>query len=215
VHPHGRHRYQLAVAAVVTCWVLAGCDPSDVAQPPISTTPSVPAVAGQPLELAKSALLAVGFSGHSRDVLRDRVQLVDSNWTVCTQDPAPGPATRGTVVELGVVKDSEVCPAASQTTSATPVPTTILPPPTTTPAAAPAPRPAPKPAPKPAPAPPPVLVPEPADPPANDDSGGLPSVGTVHAGSFCSPAGSTGLSSTGKPMVCGPGSDGKNRWHGA
>jgi uncharacterized membrane protein YgcG len=38
-------------------------------------------------------------------------------------------------------------------------------------------------------------------------------VGTVRAGSFCSPAGATGVSSTGKPMVCGPASDGRNRWH--
>jgi hypothetical protein len=35
----------------------------------------------------------------------------------------------------------------------------------------------------------------------------------VHPGAFCSPAGATGQSSTGKAMTCGPASDGRNRWH--
>ncbi|MBQ0855557.1 PASTA domain-containing protein [Streptomyces sp. BH-SS-21] len=39
------------------------------------------------------------------------------------------------------------------------------------------------------------------------------SVGTVHPGSFCSPQGATGVTKAGTPMVCGPGSDGHNRWH--
>lgn len=39
------------------------------------------------------------------------------------------------------------------------------------------------------------------------------SVGTVHPGSFCSPRGATGVTEAGTPMVCGPGSDGRNRWH--
>ncbi|MFF5360695.1 PASTA domain-containing protein [Streptomyces scabiei] len=38
------------------------------------------------------------------------------------------------------------------------------------------------------------------------------SVGTVHPGSFCSPQGATGVTKAGTPMVCGPGSDGRNRW---
>ncbi|MFD5653024.1 PASTA domain-containing protein [Streptomyces sp. NPDC127039] len=37
-------------------------------------------------------------------------------------------------------------------------------------------------------------------------------VGTVHPGSFYSPAGATGVTKAGTPMVCGPGSDGRNRW---
>ncbi|MCX5387475.1 Stk1 family PASTA domain-containing Ser/Thr kinase [Streptomyces sp. NBC_00083] len=41
------------------------------------------------------------------------------------------------------------------------------------------------------------------------------SAGTVHPGSFCSPAGATGVTTAGTPMVCGPGSDGRNRWHAA
>jgi hypothetical protein len=38
------------------------------------------------------------------------------------------------------------------------------------------------------------------------------SVGTVHPGSFCSHAGTPGLTDKGTTMVCRPGSDGKLRW---
>ncbi|CAL9389288.1 hypothetical protein SUDANB6_01225 [Streptomyces sp. enrichment culture] len=41
------------------------------------------------------------------------------------------------------------------------------------------------------------------------------SVGTVHPGSYCSPRGAAGVTEAGTPMVCGPGSDGRNRWHRA
>ncbi|MDX3832459.1 PASTA domain-containing protein [Streptomyces europaeiscabiei] len=46
-------------------------------------------------------------------------------------------------------------------------------------------------------------------------TGGGSSVGTVHPGSFCSPRGATGVTEAGTPMVCGPGSDGRNRWRSA
>ncbi len=47
---------------------------------------------------------------------------------------------------------------------------------------------------------------------SSSGSGGT-GVGTVHPGSFCSPPGATGVTKAGTPMVCGPGSDGRNRWH--
>jgi hypothetical protein len=56
-----------------------------------------------------------------------------------------------------------------------------------------------KPKPKPAPPPPP--------------SSGPPDEGVVHPGAFCSPPGATGRTSAGTPMVCGPASDGRDRWH--
>ncbi len=43
---------------------------------------------------------------------------------------------------------------------------------------------------------------------------GPPDEGVVHPGAFCSPAGATGHTVAGTPMVCGPASDGRNRWHG-
>ncbi|RSS18854.1 PASTA domain-containing protein [Streptomyces sp. WAC08401] len=47
---------------------------------------------------------------------------------------------------------------------------------------------------------------------SSDDGGGSSSVGTVHPGSFCSSPGATAVTKAGTPMVCGPGSDGRNRW---
>lgn len=37
--------------------------------------------------------------------------------------------------------------------------------------------------------------------------------GTVHPGAFCD--GGTGVSKTGKPMICAPATDGRNRWQAA
>ncbi len=39
------------------------------------------------------------------------------------------------------------------------------------------------------------------------------SAGAVHPGAFCSPRGATGVTDHGTAMVCGPGSDGRDRWH--
>ncbi len=195
-------------AAVLTAAALAGCgggvvDAPLAVQPPAPVGPSVPDVVGKPLDVAKSALDVAGFTGESQDLLRDRKQLVDGNWVVCTQDPGSVPAPAGTLVELGVVKDVEGCPGSAPTSTAAPT-TTLAP---TSRAAAPAPVPDPE----------PVAEPDP-EPTAEDesdgDSGRGSSAGTVHPGSFCDPPG-TGVSKTGKAMVCAPGSDGRNRWQGA
>jgi hypothetical protein len=55
------------------------------------------------------------------------------------------------------------------------------------------------------------LKPKPPPPPPS----GPPYEGVVHPGAFCSPAGATGVTTAGTPMVCGPASDGRNRWHSA
>ncbi|NIL50942.1 PASTA domain-containing protein [Streptomyces sp. 2BBP-J2] len=47
---------------------------------------------------------------------------------------------------------------------------------------------------------------------SSSSDGGSSNVGTVHPGSYCSPPGATGVTKAGTPMVCGPGSDGRNRW---
>jgi hypothetical protein len=196
------------VAAVLTTTVLAGCgggavDAPLAVQPPVG--PPVPYVVGKPLDVAKSSLEVAGFVGDSQDVLRDREQLLDGNWVVCTQAPGPVPAPVATVVELGVVKDVEECPGSTPTTTAAATTT-----PAPTPRAAP-PRPAPAPVPRPQDDPDPEPAAESED---DEDSGGGSSAGTVNPGSFCDPPG-TGVSKTGKAMVCAPGSDGRNRWRGA
>ncbi|MEU6809786.1 PASTA domain-containing protein [Streptomyces sp. NPDC046831] len=120
-------------------------------------------------------------------------------WRVCFQSPAKGAkVTSGTTVRLDLGEWSDVdlvqhCPAAKDTTYKIPA----------------------------------------NDPDYDSDNGGTGSsgsasggsssssggssgggsVGVVHPGSFCSPAGATGVTEAGTPMICGPGSDGRNRWH--
>jgi hypothetical protein len=53
--------------------------------------------------------------------------------------------------------------------------------------------------------PPPTAAPAP-EPPA-------PAAQVVHPGAFCAPAGARGVTTAGTAMVCGPASDGRNRWH--
>jgi len=65
------------------------------------------------------------------------------------------------------------------------------------------------PAPSPAPAPQSRPAPTPSTPAPNP----APSGNVVKPGAFCS--GGTGVTSTGTPMVCAPGSDGRNRWKAA
>jgi hypothetical protein len=65
--------------------------------------------------------------------------------------------------------------------------------------------------PKPPPPPPPPPQPQPQPPPPTPS--GPPDEGVVHPGAFCSPEGATGHTTAGTPMVCGPASDGRNRWH--
>ncbi|GJF32871.1 hypothetical protein KNE206_55710 [Kitasatospora sp. NE20-6] len=45
-----------------------------------------------------------------KDLQEGRMVLLESNWQVCTQDPAPGTALNGQPVSLGVVKFEEKCP---------------------------------------------------------------------------------------------------------
>jgi hypothetical protein len=60
-----------------------------------------------------------------------------------------------------------------------------------------------RPKPQPQPQPPAPVPPGPTD------------EGIVHPGAFCTPPGATGQTDRGTPMVCGPASDGRNRWHSA
>jgi hypothetical protein len=55
-----------------------------------------------------------------------------------------------------------------------------------------------------------TLPPPTQTPPPTPGSGASP---VVHPGAFCAPAGARGVTTAGTPMVCGPASDGRNRWH--
>lgn len=56
------------------------------------------------------------------------------------------------------------------------------------------------------------VKPKPAPSPSPTPSS-PPDEGVVHPGAFCSPLGATGHTTAGTPMVCGPASDGRDRWH--
>lgn len=78
------------------------------------SNPTLPNLVGQGLVGAQNSAKAAGFTNlTSHDALSSgRVQIIDSNWKVCTQSPAPGPSPVSTTVDFGVVKTDETCPGA-------------------------------------------------------------------------------------------------------
>jgi len=123
--PRDRTRGFAAAVAAVAVGVLAGCggaadEPVPApAPPPVRTAePEPPAAAlpdlvGKGLQAAEDAAQAAGFFAlTSHDALgQRRDQVLDREWTVCFQDPAPGPAPSSTLVVLGAVRLGETCPA--------------------------------------------------------------------------------------------------------
>lgn len=124
-----RNRRCVAVVAVAL-GVLAGCAGTGAddrtaaapSPPPARTVePEPPAVAlpnlvGKGLQAAEDEAQSAGFFAlASHDALgRRRDQVQDREWTVCFQDPAPGPAPGSTLVVLGAVRLGEACPATDQ-----------------------------------------------------------------------------------------------------
>ncbi len=85
-------------------------EPSESATPTVFTMPDL---VGDNLQDAQDELQSLGsLLMDQQDASgQGRAQVIDSNWTVCTQDPAPGVDTPiTTIVTLSVVKDDEVCP---------------------------------------------------------------------------------------------------------
>jgi hypothetical protein len=80
----------------------------DEAEPETATLPDL---VGQDLQAAQDEAQAAGFyllddqdaSG------QNRLQIMDRNWTVCSQEPAPGTHPTDTLVTLNAVKDDETC----------------------------------------------------------------------------------------------------------
>ncbi len=74
---------------------------------------AVPDFVGQVLQTAQDGAQAQGFYLlTSHDSLgRNRNQVLDRNWKVCTQTPAAGTKTgTGTRLDFGTVKIEESCP---------------------------------------------------------------------------------------------------------
>jgi hypothetical protein len=78
---------------------------------------ALPALTGKTLSAAEDSAQANGYTNFtSHDLIGTRVQILDSDWKVCTQSPAPGVHPAGTAVSLGVVKTSESCPGQGGST---------------------------------------------------------------------------------------------------
>ncbi|MFI9001907.1 hypothetical protein [Streptomyces sp. NPDC053541] len=102
--------------------------PAPTTSPAPTTAPAAPATAapskkpetgrlpnfvGKGLQFAQDEAQSLGFYGlRSHDALgRDRHQVLDRNWKVCSQTPAPGTHGTDVVIDFGTVKLEEDCPA--------------------------------------------------------------------------------------------------------
>jgi beta-lactam-binding protein with PASTA domain len=77
---------------------------------PAAAGGKMPNFVGKSAKAARAALdsgTSITVTDASGD---DRFVLLESNWQVCTQDPAPGKALNGQPVEFTVVKFGESCP---------------------------------------------------------------------------------------------------------
>jgi hypothetical protein len=77
---------------------------------PISEGHAMPDMTGKGLKVAVASLPS-GTSIRAKDISgRHRLVIIESDWTVCSQDPAPGAQFNGQPVTFGVVKVGEPCP---------------------------------------------------------------------------------------------------------
>lgn len=89
---------------------LAESCPAKDQKPPAKAGAVMPNFVGKGLNTATEALPS-NLSITPTDVSgQDRMILLESNWQVCTQNPAAGRALHGQPVEFGVVKFGESCP---------------------------------------------------------------------------------------------------------
>lgn len=87
--------------------------PEDAAAAAVSETFKMPKVVGMNLQDAQDLLQSLGsYAMDQQDASgQGRLQLLDRNWTVCSQDPAPGTKTDiSEIVTLSSVKLDEYCP---------------------------------------------------------------------------------------------------------
>ncbi|WP_081952270.1 PASTA domain-containing protein [Kitasatospora phosalacinea] len=85
------------------------CPAADQGSATPKAGPTMPDFKGRAAASVRDAL-SRSTSLSTKDLLRGRAVIVESNWQVCTQDPAPGTALDGRPVALGVVKFEEKCP---------------------------------------------------------------------------------------------------------
>lgn len=86
------------------------CPAQDEGGTPTTASATMPDFTGKSVKVARRSLdSSTGL--RVEDASPDgRIVLVESNWQVCTQDPAPGAPLNGRPVTLTVVKFDEACP---------------------------------------------------------------------------------------------------------
>ncbi|MFE6042014.1 PASTA domain-containing protein [Streptomyces sp. NPDC056452] len=83
--------------------------PAGDAEAPEVVGGKMPNLVGKSVKAARGALDS-GTSITTTDAAQDRMVLLESNWQVCTQSPAPGAALKGQPVTFTAVKYEESCP---------------------------------------------------------------------------------------------------------
>ncbi|WP_329128811.1 PASTA domain-containing protein [Streptomyces sp. NBC_01476] len=83
--------------------------PATDQSPPAEAGATMPDYIGKALNTATGSLPS-GTSISTSDAAGSRVILLQSNWKVCTQSPAPGAALKGQPVKFTAVKFGEGCP---------------------------------------------------------------------------------------------------------
>lgn len=83
--------------------------PAADAEAPEEAGGKMPNLVGKSVKAARGAL-DPGTSITTTDAAQGRMVLLESNWQVCTQSPAPGAALNGQPVEFTAVKYEETCP---------------------------------------------------------------------------------------------------------
>jgi hypothetical protein len=93
------------------------------------STGSLPNLVARGLQNAQDVAQQAGFTRlTSHDALgRGRHQVLDRDWKVCFQSPAPGAHAESVTVDLGTVRTSEKCPGADHGVSALHPATDVMP----------------------------------------------------------------------------------------
>lgn len=84
--------------------------PAKDEKPPSAEGGKMPDFKGKSVKAARGTLdsgMSITVNDASAD---DRMVLMESNWQVCSQNPAPGTALNGQPVEFSAVKFGESCP---------------------------------------------------------------------------------------------------------
>lgn len=241
--PQAGHVKKSLAMAVVAGLLLTGCGGKQAAVEPASAataaaTPSatteapvaVPGVVGLTLDKATKQLEDLGFDVDAKDIVDGKTIMVKANWQVITQDPASGgKAAKGSTVHLGVkslekiaaekaaaekaAADKAAAEAAAAAKAATDKAAADQAAQAAAAQAAAEQAARDKAAADQAAAQAAQQAAQQAQQPVQQAPAAPAAPGYVTPGAFCS--GGTGVSKTGKPMVCATAKDGRLRWIGA